>query len=56
MERYTFFFHGLSAKLSVQGRESKTTNLGKQREITEVNVAVPELGSEGCHQKLSSSL
>lgn len=31
IERYTFFFYGLSTKLSVQGGESKTTNSEKQR-------------------------
>lgn len=56
MERYTFFFYGLSTKLSVQQGQSKTTSLEKQRGITEVSVVVPELGSEECHQKLSSSL
>lgn len=56
MERYTFFFYGLSTKLSVQRGQSKTTSLEKQRGITGVSVVVPELGSEGCHQKLSSSL
>ena len=55
MERYTFFFYGLPLKLSVQGGKSKTTGLGKERGITEVNVAVPELSNEACHQKLTSS-
>lgn len=55
MERYTFLFYGLPPKLSARGGKSKTTSLGKQRGITEVNVAVPELSNEGCHQKLTGS-
>lgn len=35
MERYSFFFYGLTLKLSVQGVKSKATSLGKQSGITE---------------------